>query len=155
MRALDKFQTKLEGLTTQLDRLNRRERIMVIFCIIFVLVAAIGTALWYTHKAAQDQQQRADHLKDLLVWMQSNAVSMKSGAEMQMSVIDKVKRVAQQQSLTLNVAEVSNQVQIQTQHSQYNVLANFLTQMTQMGVSIEKMQLISENGQIKLTATVQ
>ena len=40
-------------------------------------------------------------------------------------------------------------------HENYSVLANFLTQLAQMGLSIEKMELNNEAGQIKLTATVQ
>ncbi|HAE65285.1 MAG TPA: type II secretion system protein M, partial [Acinetobacter johnsonii] len=34
------------------------------------------------------------------------------------------------------------------------VLANFLTQLTQNGLSIEKMELVSDAGQIKLSASV-
>ncbi|MEL1600903.1 type II secretion system protein M, partial [Acinetobacter baumannii] len=33
--------------------------------------------------------------------------------------------------------------------------ANFLTQLAQMGLSIQKMEMVSSEGQIKLTATVQ
>jgi len=46
-------------------------------------------------------------------------------------------------------------MQLVASHVNYAVLANFLTQLAQMGLSIEKMELISEAGQIKLTATVQ
>ncbi len=40
-------------------------------------------------------------------------------------------------------------------HENYAILANFLTQLVQMGLSIEKMELSSEAGQVKLTASVQ
>ena len=39
-------------------------------------------------------------------------------------------------------------------HANYVVLANFLTQLTQNGLSIEKMELVSDAGQIKLSASV-
>jgi general secretion pathway protein M len=41
------------------------------------------------------------------------------------------------------------------EHQNYAVLANFLMQLSQMGLSIQKMDMISTNNQIKLTATVQ
>ena len=50
---------------------------------------------------------------------------------------------------------MGEQFQIIAQHQNYAVLANFLTQIAQMGVSLEKMELAKEGGQIKLTATVQ
>jgi general secretion pathway protein M len=41
------------------------------------------------------------------------------------------------------------------QHQNYSVLANFLMQLAQMGISIQKMDMVSSNNQIKLTATVE
>lgn len=49
---------------------------------------------------------------------------------------------------------MGEQYQIVGQHENYAILANFLTQIAQMGVSIEKMELIKADGEIKLTATV-
>ncbi len=51
---------------------------MVIFTTIFVVVAAIGSALFYMNKAANFQQKRVNELKDTVVWMQSNAVTHES-----------------------------------------------------------------------------
>jgi len=41
------------------------------------------------------------------------------------------------------------------EHQNYAVLANFLMQLSQAGISIQKMDMVSNNNQIKLTATVQ
>jgi general secretion pathway protein M len=112
-----------ERIEDYLDGLSLRERIMVIFTTVFVLVTAVGWSLWTMHKAADDQQKRLNDLKDLMVWMQTNAVTMKPAGE--------------------------------SQHDNYAVLANFLTQMAQMGLSIEKMELINQNQQIRLIVTVQ
>lgn len=159
MKAVEKIQQRwdqsLEKLNDYLDTLSVRERIMVIFTGIFVLVAAVGSALWYMHGAADQQQKRLNTLKDLVVWMQSNAVTMKSAGDVQLSSLEKVQRVAQQQGLSVASQQSGEKIQIVSSHAQYSVLANFLTQLAQMGLSIEKMELISDAGQIKLTATVQ
>ena len=87
--------------------------------------------------------------------MQSNAVTMKPADDLQLSASDKVQRVAQQQSLSVASQQAGEQIQIVATHANYAILANFLTQLAQMGLSLEKIELISEAGQIKLTATVQ
>ena len=145
----------IERITDYLDRLSVRERYMVIFTTIFVVVAATGSALWYMHAAANKQQNRVNDLKDMMVWMQSNAVTMKPADDLQLTAADKVQRVAQQQGLSVASQQAGEQIQIVAVHENYAILANFLTQLVQMGLSLEKIELISEAGQIKLTATVQ
>ena len=145
----------IERITDYLDQLSVRERYMVIFTTVFVLLAAIGSALWYMHAAANKQQNRLNDLKDMIVWMQSNAVTMKPADDLQLTAADKVQRVAQQQGLSVASQQTGEQIQIVAAHENYAVLANFLTQLAQMGLSLEKIELISEAGQIKLTATVQ
>lgn len=159
MKTSEKLQSSIdqsiERITDYLDRLSVRERYLVIFTTIFVLVTAIGSALWFMHAAANKQQNRVNDLKDMMVWMQSNAVTMKPADDLQLSAADKVQRVAQQQGLSVASQQAGEQIQIVAAHENYAILANFLTQLAQMGLSLEKIELISEAGQIKLTATVQ
>jgi general secretion pathway protein M len=159
MKTSEKLQSSIdqsiERITDYLDRLSVRERYMVIFTSIFVLVAAIGSALWFMHAAANKQQNRVNDLKDMMVWMQSNALTMKPADDLQLTAADKVQRVAQQQGLSVASQQAGEQIQIVAAHENYAILANFLTQLAQMGLSLEKLELISEAGQIKLTATVQ
>lgn len=159
MKTSEKLQSSIdqsiEKITDYLDQLSVRERYLVIFTTIFVLVAAIGSALWFMHAAANKQQNRVNDLKDMMVWMQSNAVTMKPADDLQLSAVDKVQRVAQQQGLSVASQQAGEQIQIVAAHENYAILANFLTQLAQMGLSLEKIELISEAGQIKLTATVQ
>ena len=159
MKTSEKLQSSIdqsvERITDYLDRLSVRERYMVICTSIFVLVAAIGSALWFTHAAANKQQNRVNDLKDMMVWMQSNALTMKPADDLQLTAADKVQRVAQQQGLSVASQQAGEQIQIVAAHENYAILANFLTQLAQMGLSLEKIELISEAGQIKLTATVQ
>ena len=145
----------IEKITDYLDRLSVRERYMVIFTTIFVVVVAIGSTLWFMHAAANKQQNRVNDLKDMMVWMQSNAVTMKPANDLQLTAADKVQRVAQQQGLSVASQQAGEQIQILASHENYAILANFLTQLAQMGLSLEKIDLISEAGQIKLTAIVQ
>ena len=149
------FDQRIEALIEYLDSLSVRERVMVIFTMVFVIVAAVGASLFYMHKAAEYQQKRLNDLKDTIVWMQSNAVTMKPAGDTVLSAADKVQRAAQQQGLSVASQQSGEQIQMAVMHENYAVLANFLTQMVQMGLSIEKMELNSEAGQIKLTATVQ
>jgi general secretion pathway protein M len=72
-----------------------------------------------------------------------------------LSLDEKVQRVSQQQGLTVSSQQMGDQLQIVAEHQNYAVLANFITQLAQMGLSIEKMEMVSSNNQIKLTATVQ
>ena len=159
MKTSEKLQSSIdqsiERITDYLDRLSVRERYLVIFTTIFVLVAVIGSALWFMHAAANKQQNRVNDLKDMMVWMQSNAVTMKPADDLQLTAADKVQSVAQQQGLSVASQQAGEQIQIVAAHENYAILANFLTQLAQMGLSLEKIELISEAGQIKLTATVQ
>ena len=159
MKTSEKLQSSIdqsiERIADYLDRLSVRERYMVIFTTIFVLLAAIGSALWFMHAAANKQQNRVNDLKDMMVWMQSNAVTMKPADDLQLTAADKVQRVAQQQGLSVASQQAGEQIQIVAVHENYAILANFLTQLAQMGLSLEKIELISEAGQIKLTAIVQ
>lgn len=151
----NRFDQWIEQVNQYLDRLTVRERIMVVFTTIFVVVAIIGTSLWKMHSLAEQQQQRLNDLKDLMVWMQSNAVTMKPVSELELGQAEKIQRVAQQQGLTVTSQQNGEQLQIIVTHQNYAILANFLTQLAQMGLSIEKMEMVSSEGQIKLTATVQ
>ncbi|MCO8081916.1 type II secretion system protein GspM [Acinetobacter lwoffii] len=159
MKGIEALQNRLdqsfEKLSDYLDSLSVRERVMVIFTTVFVIVAAVGSALWYMHQAADTQQKRLNQLKDTIVWMQSNAVTMKPAGDTQLDAAEKVQRVAQQQGLSVASQQMEGKIQLAVMHENYAVLANFLTQMAQMGLSIEKMELNDEAGQIKLTATIQ
>ncbi|MEO4077359.1 MULTISPECIES: type II secretion system protein GspM [Acinetobacter] len=151
----NRFDQWIQQVNQYLDRLTVRERIMVVFTTIFVVVAIIGASLWKMHSLAEQQQQRLNDLKDLMVWMQSNAVTMKPASELELGQAEKIQRVAQQQGLTVTSQQNGEQLQIIVTHQNYAILANFLTQLAQMGLSIEKMEMVSSEGQIKLTATVQ
>lgn len=151
----NRFDQWIEQVTQYLDRLTVRERVMVVFTTIFVVVAIIGASLWKMHSLAEQQQQRLNDLKDLMVWMQSNAVTMKPASELELGQSEKIQRVAQQQGLTVTSQQNGEQLQIIVTHQNYAILANFLTQLAQMGLSIQKMEMVSSEGQIKLTATVQ
>ncbi|KGH47783.1 type II secretion system protein M [Acinetobacter idrijaensis] len=159
MKGLEALQNRMdksfEKLSDYLDSLSVRERVLVIFTTVFVIVAAVGSALWYMHQAADTQQKRLNQLKDTIVWMQSNAVTMKPAGDTQLDAAEKVQRVAQQQGLSVASQQMEGKIQLAVMHENYAVLANFLTQLAQMGLSIEKMELNNEVGQIKLTATIQ
>ena len=159
MKGIEALQNRMdqsfEKLSDYLDSLSVRERVMVIFTTVFVIVAAVGSALWYMHQAADTQQKRLNQLKDTIVWMQSNAVTMKPAGDTQLDAAEKVQRVAQQQGLSVASQQMEGKIQLAVIHENYAVLANFLTQLAQMGLSIEKMELNNEAGQIKLTATIQ
>ena len=158
MKMLDNIQIRLdqriERITDYLDSLSARERYMVIFTTIFVIVAAVGSALFYMHRAADTQQKRLNTLKDTLVWMQSNAATMKPAGDLQLDASEKVQRAAQQQGLSVSSQQQDGKILLNVSHENYSVLANFLTQLAQSGLTVEKMELISDAGQIKLTATV-
>lgn len=159
MKALDYMKTQLdariEKMKDYLDQLSIRERWMVILTTIFVIVTAIGSALWMMHQAADTQQKRLNQLKDTIVWMQSNAVSMKPAEDLQLDAAEKVQRVAQQQGLSVSSQQADGKILLTASHENYAILANFLTQLAQMGLSIEKMELIQDAGKIKLSAVMQ
>lgn len=158
MRIFELLQQRLEQgsevASSYLARLSLRERIMVIFCTIFVFVSVVGSLLWNVHQAATQQQQRADDLKETLLWMQGHAVTMKAGNDSQLNLTEKIQRSAQQYGVAVSLGQTNHQVELIAQHDQYAILANFLMQIAQLGVSIEKMHLENQAGQIKLTATV-
>ncbi len=137
-----------------LHKLSSRERYMVIFATALVFMAGIGSTLWYTHKMALEQQQRATELKDLVVWMQTEAASMQPAMDSQLSAVDKVQRVAQQQGLAVSLQQNGEAIELNTTHAQYTVLAMFLTQLAQNGLSVEKMQMSSDGTNTRLVATV-
>ena len=149
------FDQKIEALNQYLQGLSVRERVMVIFTTIFLVVVIIGFALWKMHALADQQQKRLNELKDLTVWMQSAAATMKPANDLELSAADKIQRTAQQQGLAVSSQQNGDQIQLVAEHQNYAVLANFLMQLSQMGLSIQKMDMVSSNNQIKLTATVQ
>ncbi|MBH2001570.1 MAG: type II secretion system protein M [Moraxellaceae bacterium] len=149
------FDQKIEALNQYLQGLSVRERVMVIFTTIFLVIVIIGFALWKMHALADQQQKRLNELKDLTVWMQSNAATMKPANDLELSAADKIQRTAQQQGLAVSSQQNGDQIQLVAEHQNYAVLANFLMQLSQMGLSIQKMDMVSSNNQIKLTATVQ
>lgn len=93
----NRFDQWVEQIVQYLDRLTVRERIMVVFTTIFVVVVIVGYSLWKMHSLAEQQQKRLNDLKDLMVWMQSNAVTMKPANELELDKSGKIQRVAQQQ----------------------------------------------------------
>ena len=149
------FDQKIETLNQYLQSLSVRERVMVIFTTVFLVVVIIGFALWKMHALAEQQQKRLNELKDLMVWMQSNAATMKPANDLELSAADKIQRTAQQQGLSVSSQQNGEQIQIVAEHQNYAVLANFLMQLSQMGLSIQKMDLVSNKNQIRLTANVQ
>ncbi len=159
MKTLDNIQTQLdlriEKIKDYLDQLSTRERWMVILTTIFVLITGIGSALWTMHQAADAQQKRLNQLKDTMVWMQSNAVSMKPAGDLQLDAAEKVQRVAQQQGLSVSSQQMDTKIVLTVSHENYAVLANFLTQLAQLCLSVEKMELIQDAGLIKLSAAMQ
>ncbi|HBO72945.1 MAG TPA: type II secretion system protein M [Acinetobacter sp.] len=149
------FDQKVEAVSQYLQRLSVRERVMVVFTAIFLTVVIIGSALWKMHSLAEQQQTRLNELKDLTVWMQSNAATMKPANDLDLTPADKIQRTAQQQGLAVSSQQSGEQIQIVAEHQNYAVLANFLMQLSQMGLSIQKMEMVSNNNQIKLSATVE
>ena len=159
MKVFDNLQEKtdlfVERINDSLSRLAPRERIMVVVGIIIVIISLIGYGLWKINSAANEQQKRLNEIKDTLVWMQSSVVSMKPANDLGLSATEKVQRVAQQHGLSVAAQETGEQIQIVAEHANYSILANFLTQLAQAGLSIEKLELNKSTGQIKLTAIVQ
>ena len=158
MKTFDQIQNKMdlwaESINVYLSRLTLRERILVVFTTILIFVAVIGTSLWKMHAVAEAQQSRLNELKDNLLWMQSNVVRMKPADDLNLSSLDKIQRVSQQQGLTVASQDMDGNIQVVATHQNYSILANFLTQLVQMGLSIEKLELTKVGEQIKLTATV-
>lgn len=151
----NKIDQMFDRINEYLDRLTVRERIMVIVAGIVIIVASIGSALWYMHLAAENQNKRLVELKETMVWMQSNVESMKPADDLALSTTDKVQRVAQQQGLSVATQQQGERAfQLTAQHENYAVLANFLTQIAQMGVSVDQLDMQKQDSQIKLTAVI-
>ncbi|MDQ8934713.1 type II secretion system protein GspM [Acinetobacter rudis] len=151
----NKIDQMFDRINEYLDRLTVRERIMVIVAGIVIIVASIGSALWYMHLAAENQNKRLVELKETMVWMQSNVESMKPADDLALSTTDKVQRVAQQQGLSVATQQQGERAfQLTAQHENYAVLANFLTQIAQMGVSVDQLDMQKQESQIKLTAVI-
>ena len=151
MQVWTQLQQQLER---ALERLSQRERVLVLATGILVLIAVCGSLMWSVHQAAAREQQRVSELKDLMVWMQSHAATMKADQDSQLSAQEKIQRVAQQQGLTLSSLQQGEQIQIVAAHAEYAVLANLLTQLAKMGVNLQKIQMLDEGNQLKLTAVV-
>lgn len=141
-------------ITEYLDRLSDRERVLVIFMSSLLLITLTGILLWSMHQAAQQQQIRLNELNNLIVRMQEHVVKLPPATDISLGLTEKIQRAAQMQALPVSLQENNGEAQILASHQHYTVLAHFLTQLVQSGLSIEKMALISENGQLKLTATV-
>src|SRR5690606_34187555 len=116
MKAIEARQNRMdesfEKLRDYLHSLSAREWELVILTTIFVVVAAVSPALWYMHQAADTQQKRLNQLKDTIVWMQSNAVTMKPAGDMQLDAAEKVQRVAQQQGLSVASQQIDGKIQL-------------------------------------------
>lgn len=139
-----------------LDRLQPRERIAVIILVIFLSITAIASLLWFPHQLAVKQQQRVTDLKDTIQWMQTNAVQLSTESANALTAAEKVQRVAQQQGLSVQSQDNQNQIKLTTSHQNYAVLANFLTQLAQQGLSIVSMDMQKQSdGVITLNATIQ
>lgn len=136
-----------------LDQLAPRDRLALIFLTIFLIITVIGCALWFTHKAASQEQQRLTELKDSIAWMQSNAVQFSTQSADGSTAIEKAQRLAQQQGLSIQVQDQQGQIQLIASHQNYAVLANYLTQLAQQGVSILQLDLQKQtDGNIQLKA---
>lgn len=158
MKWIETFQNQIDiwidQLQIALSRLSTRERIMVIAASIILIVAGISSGLWKMHSLADDQQKRLSQLKDDLVWMQSNVVTMKASDDVNLTAEEKITRASQQQGISIEVQPIDGKIQIVAIHENYSILANFLTQLAQMGLSIEKLELNKVDQAIKLTASV-
>lgn len=148
------FERHIEQVQLWLAKQTPRERFLVIVTSLFVLLSVLGVVLWQAHAMANAQQKRLNQLKDLTVWMQTNAATLQTADTLGLTIQDKIQRAAQQQALSVSSQGSEQQVLIAVEHPNYVVLANFLTQLAQMGLSIEKMEIISSGNQLKLTANV-
>lgn len=148
------FERHFEQVQLWLAKQTPRERFLVVATALFVLISVIGAVLWQAHVMANTQQKRLNQLKDLTVWMQTNAATLQTADTLGLTIQDKIQRAAQQQGLSVSSQGSEQQVLIAVEHPNYVVLANFLTQLAQMGLSIEKMEILSSGNQLKLTANV-
>ena len=126
---------------TALSALQPRDRLALMILSTFLLVTAILSALWFSHHAALNQQQRLTELKDNITWMQSHAVQFSTQASDGEASADKAQRLAQQAGLTLQLQDQQGQMQILVSHQNYAVLAQYLSQLAQQGISISQLDL--------------
>lgn len=136
-----------------LDRLAPRDRLALIILTVFLVITLIGCAVWFTHKAALQEQQRLIELKDNITWMQTNAVQFSTQSADGSTAIEKAQRLAQQQGLSIQVQDQQGQIQLVASHQNYAILANYITQLAQQGVSILQLDLQKQaDGNIQLKA---
>ena len=152
----NRFDQIIEMIQTKLDQLPPRDRFAIIILTIFLTVTAIGLMLWLSHSSAEKQQQRLVEMKETIHWMQSNAVKMSNQSGETTTARDKVQRVSQQLGLSVQSQESNNQLKLIVSHQNYAVLANFLTQLAQQGVTIVSLDMQKQpSGEIQLSTTVQ
>ncbi len=106
MKGIEALQNRMdqsfEKLSDYLDSLSVRERVMVIFTTVFVIVAAVGSALGICIRGRYPAKTlKIEPAKDTIVWMQSNAVTMNRLGTPRLDAAEKVQRVAQQQGLSV------------------------------------------------------
>ncbi len=150
-----RFDQIIETIQVKLDQLPPRDRFAIIILTIFLTVTAIGLLLWLSHSSADKQQQRLLEMKETIHWMQSNAVKMSNQSGETTTARDKVQRVSQQLGLSVQSQESNNQLKLIVSHQNYAVLANFLTQLAQQGVTIVSLDMQKQpSGEIQLSTTV-
>ena len=159
-KMIDSFNHSMEnGLAKMQEHLNKlapRDRLALTVLSIFLSVTLIGCLLWFSYHGALRQQQRVTELKDMMTWMQTNAVQFSTQGTELSSVNDKVQRLAQQQGLSVQLQDQQGQVQFVITHQNYAVLASFITQLAQQSVSIVAMDMQKQaDGLIQLKAVVQ
>lgn len=150
-----RFDQIIETIQAKLYQLPPRDRFAIIILTIFLTVTAIGLLLWLSHSSADKQQQRLLEMKETIHWMQSNAVKMSNQSGETTTARDKVQRVSQQLGLSVQSQESNNQLKLIVSHQNYAVLANFLTQLAQQGVTIVSLDMQKQpSGEIQLSTTV-
>lgn len=151
----NRFDQIIETIQAKLYQLPPRDRFAIIILTIFLTVTAIGLLLWLSHSSADKQQQRLVEMKETIHWMQSNAVKMSNQSGETTTARDKVQRVSQQLGLSVQSQESNNQLKLIVSHQNYAVLANFLTQLAQQGVTIVSLDMQKQpSGEIQLSTTV-
>lgn len=151
----NRFDQIIEMIQAKLDQLPPRDRFAIIILTIFLTVTSIGLLLWLSHSSADKQQQRLLEMKETIHWMQSNAVKMSNQSGETTTARDKVQRVSQQLGLSVQSQESNNQLKLIVSHQNYAVLANFLTQLAQQGVTIVSLDMQKQpSGEIQLSTTV-
>ena len=134
----DALSSKIEQ---ALAGLQPRDRLALIILTIFLLLTAVLSALWFSHHAAVNQQKRLTDLKDNITWMQGHAVQFSTQANDGATAMDKAQQLAQQAGLILQLQDQQGQIQILTTHQNYAVLAQYLSQLAQQGMSITQVDL--------------